>query len=557
MKKKSAPLESTAKQDAVIYCRVSDPRQADNFSLGTQEEGCKAYCEKLGLRVRATFIERGFSAKTANRPEFARMRDYCREHQGRIGAVVVYKSSRFARSTRDFLNVWSELAEQGIRLHSVTEPHVSEDTPAGKFHLTLMAAFSEMDNSLRTVGVIDGMQEAMRSGAWPFNPPAGYFLVNKLLVPDPKTAPLIAEAFRLYATGSFTPTELWQKMLKAGLRTRKGRPLSRPHFEKILRNDVYAGYVTCKKLGVDRVKGKHEPLIDEATFQRVQAVRTRRYRAKPRRTGPEFLLRGMVKCSECGRVIAASFSRGRHGQRYPYYSCVVCNTRTRVEVLDKEFTEMLHGLQPEPDFVDGLSAALEAVISERTKHAVEQERQLRKKLDALRGKTDALMDGFTSGDVDASEYKRGVARYGTEIKDVEDSIRSVSEAIRAVPSVDKLMPFALRYLSDLPGTWNRMNVQQRRRLIEILYPDGLLFDGTHLRTPAKPCIFKALDGANGGGRLNGGPEEDRTPDLCIANAALSQLSYRPQSDEMLPNTARNCQMNGQRSARTPRRVSLY
>ena len=26
---------------------------------------------------------------------------------------------------------------------------------------------------------------------------------------------------------------------------------------------------------------------------------------------------------------------------------------------------------------------------------------------------------------------------------------------------------------------------------------------------------------------DGGPKEDRTPDLCIANAALSQLSYRP------------------------------
>ena len=26
---------------------------------------------------------------------------------------------------------------------------------------------------------------------------------------------------------------------------------------------------------------------------------------------------------------------------------------------------------------------------------------------------------------------------------------------------------------------------------------------------------------------DGGAEEDRTPDLCIANAALSQLSYRP------------------------------
>ncbi len=33
-----------------------------------------------------------------------------------------------------------------------------------------------------------------------------------------------------------------------------------------------------------------------------------------------------------------------------------------------------------------------------------------------------------------------------------------------------------------------------------------------------------------GQELNtGGEEEDRTPDLCIANAALSQLSYSPTS----------------------------
>ena len=32
---------------------------------------------------------------------------------------------------------------------------------------------------------------------------------------------------------------------------------------------------------------------------------------------------------------------------------------------------------------------------------------------------------------------------------------------------------------------------------------------------------------------NGGAEEDRTPDLCIANAALSQLSYSPIFDTMI------------------------
>lgn len=33
--------------------------------------------------------------------------------------------------------------------------------------------------------------------------------------------------------------------------------------------------------------------------------------------------------------------------------------------------------------------------------------------------------------------------------------------------------------------------------------------------------------ANISGSILGGDEGDRTPDLCIANAALSQLSYTP------------------------------
>ena len=38
-----------------------------------------------------------------------------------------------------------------------------------------------------------------------------------------------------------------------------------------------------------------------------------------------------------------------------------------------------------------------------------------------------------------------------------------------------------------------------------------------------------------GFQIDGGEEEDRTPDLCIANAALSQLSYPPTTGASLPN----------------------
>jgi hypothetical protein len=48
---------------------------------------------------------------------------------------------------------------------------------------------------------------------------------------------------------------------------------------------------------------------------------------------------------------------------------------------------------------------------------------------------------------------------------------------------------------------------------------------TRARDNAAVLVASAL--ARQAGKEFGGAEEDRTPDLCIANAALSQLSYRP------------------------------
>lgn len=45
---------------------------------------------------------------------------------------------------------------------------------------------------------------------------------------------------------------------------------------------------------------------------------------------------------------------------------------------------------------------------------------------------------------------------------------------------------------------------------------------------------------NIGGLVFGGDEGDRTPDLCIANAALSQLSYTP-TDQIFQPQAYACE----------------
>jgi DNA invertase Pin-like site-specific DNA recombinase len=122
---------------AIIYTRVSTDEQVKNLSLETQQRECERYCQSNGLTVDKIFTDKGESAKTTNRPEFQAMLAYCGKSGGKVKAVVVYHTSRFARVSRDHLNVAFELNGYGVRLHSVSER--LEDTPAGRFIQTMMA----------------------------------------------------------------------------------------------------------------------------------------------------------------------------------------------------------------------------------------------------------------------------------------------------------------------------------------------------------------------------------------------------------------------------------
>src|ERR1043165_5643759 len=86
---------------AVLYCRVSDPAQAKNFSLSTQEKACREYCARHGYEVDRVFVDAGESAKSTDREEFLRLISYCRTNKPRVQALVVYSVNRFARNQDD------------------------------------------------------------------------------------------------------------------------------------------------------------------------------------------------------------------------------------------------------------------------------------------------------------------------------------------------------------------------------------------------------------------------------------------------------------------------
>lgn len=86
---------------AVIYARYSSDSQRE-ASIEGQLRDCKAYAEKNGITVVGTYIDRAYSAKTDDRPDFQRM---IKDSGKKIfDVVLVWKLDRFARNRYDAVN---------------------------------------------------------------------------------------------------------------------------------------------------------------------------------------------------------------------------------------------------------------------------------------------------------------------------------------------------------------------------------------------------------------------------------------------------------------------
>ena len=235
---------------AVIYIRVSTKEQTENLSLPTQLRACEEYCRREGLDVLARFKEEGESAKTADRTELQKLLTFCRTNKGRVHFVVVFNLTRFARDKYDHFALRSLLQSLGISLRSATEP--IDDTSTGKLMEGVLAAFAQFDNDVRSDRTRAGMKAALEIGRWVFLAPLGYLnaprALGKSLLHDPERAPIIRQAFEDYATGRFTKQEIRERATAAGLRNRRGQPLSSQAIGTLLCNQLYAGPRSLRNL---------------------------------------------------------------------------------------------------------------------------------------------------------------------------------------------------------------------------------------------------------------------------------------------------------------------
>jgi len=129
--------------------------------VSTQEQNTirqEVLMESLG--VDEVYIDR-MSGKNTNRPELQKMMDYVR----RGDTVIVESISRFARNTRDLLDLVERLTGKGVEFVSKKEA-IDTTTPTGKFMLTIFGAVAELEREYILQRQREGIEIAKQQGKY-------------------------------------------------------------------------------------------------------------------------------------------------------------------------------------------------------------------------------------------------------------------------------------------------------------------------------------------------------------------------------------------------------
>lgn len=129
--------------------------------VSTQEQNTirqERMMENLG--VDELYIDKA-SGKNAQRPELQKMMDYVRKGD----TVVVESISRFARNTRDLLELVERLTVKQVEFVSQKEA-IDTTTPTGKFMLTIFGAVAELEREYILQRQQEGITIAKANGIY-------------------------------------------------------------------------------------------------------------------------------------------------------------------------------------------------------------------------------------------------------------------------------------------------------------------------------------------------------------------------------------------------------
>jgi site-specific DNA recombinase len=545
---------------AIIYLRVSTKEQAarggeaEGFSIPAQREACLRKAQSMGAVVMEEFVDRGESARSADRPELQRMLRFVGEHK--VTYAIVHKVDRLARNRVDDVEINLALSRAGVQLVSCSEN--IDETPSGMLLHGIMSSIAEFYSRNLATESRKGMRQKALSGGTPGMAPFGYINTRnrtpegreiRTVEVDPDRADIVRWVYKAYASGEWTLTQLRDELEHRGVTSlprpnKPAKPLSRSNIDSILKNRYYVG--TVKFEGVE-YPGKHEPLISESLWHRAYEVRQARVQSgeKPRQR-PHYL-KGTLYCGQCGDILGIEVVRNSQGVSYPYFYCLGRQKRKNgcmqkavmVDVAEQAVETYWRTVtlpKAERDEVRTLVwAHIEKVLPRRDR-VVEQAKQAMAKLDE---QAEKLLQAHYQDAIPLGLLKKEQARIALERAAAEVAL---AESRASREQVTYNLHRALALLDNAHGQYARASGTVRRQMNQAIFTQLWLVEdeivGADFTPAYRRLLADDLAAEIAADEAREQTERSRTNDLLITSVEDQEERAEPTNVTYLSNYVR-------------------
>lgn len=515
-----------------LYCRLSqeDAQQGDSNSIQNQKAILEKYAADHSFMNTEFYVDDGYSGTSFNRPDFQRM--LTDVEAGRVGVIITKDLSRLGRNYLEagrFIEM--VFPEYGVRYIAINDQVDSASKDSNDL-MPFRNVFNEWfarDTSKKIRAVVQSKYAKGERATG--NAPYGYLLVEKKLVVNPDTAPVVQQIYAWCMAG-FGPTQIARMLTEQEILIpvayhyqRTGVLMHKSALEmptiwttetvnRILVNREYTGDTvlgrTCRRSYKDKRKvelpkeqhhifeNTHEAIVDRETWEAVQRIRAGKRRNC--KTGEKDKFAGLVICADCGKPlyniraktlthIQESFVCGNYRRKVK--SCTAHFIRTVVleEMVLVSLRQVMSMANDQTDIFR--QYVLQRAEQEQKQAIREQRRELDKverriaELDVLFQK---LFEGNAIGRISDERFNTLSAGYEAEQRELKKRLAILSEEVQVADekavNTERFLRIARKYtdLRELTPTIlrelisrivvfepERINGKKRRQRIQIHY----------------------------------------------------------------------------------------
>lgn len=541
---KSSEFET--KKVALIYCRVSSKRQAEErFWIETQEAMCKERCERNNIIVWKIIKDGWVSWGTFERDGFDEVlsildkqrKKYQKELKSKwkgskskqsknnaenendnegmpfITHFVCVDNSRISRND----NMWETLMMTNMIREAWCEIvytlyPIDYNTSAWMLQENILYAFASFERRNTRVKAMNWMRARLYEWYRPFwLVPIGYVREkqwkNSVVVAHPTKWQIVKEALEMYANGILTSeSAVFRYMKDKWMQSNSSQNTKWELYKTIVetlfwesRLYFYAWFIHHPRRDInDLIPAKHEPLI---TMETVKKIMARRFADKniwktKLKDNPDFPLKDYIHCWHCGLKISWYRSQGRN-QKYPYYWCTNKKDKDRWQIardiIHKDFDDLLGTMDINEDTWNLLEETIKRVWKKRYEFQELMMQEKKKALEQIEKQMTSVRQVMIKTEnvslIEDLEKEWELLRIEREklkqeIKDKEFmSDQELQECLVQAKAI-YLSPKKVREIS---------NNELRKQMVHVLFGDKLLYDKKNGFRTAWNSLYQAVN----------------------------------------------------------------